>query len=222
MPNSDIYIIGGEENSSSLDTSEKLTKTGFELIQMNMKISRHCAMPIEDTTIIIIGGIINERPFSNKTFLFDTLTNTFTTGPDLMKGRQLHSCARIDGDKLIIAGGKDLRGGLDSVEILDCKKGHWNEGPILPQAIFSASMVEHPDGGVVLIGGQSGPTILNTLYYLPRLDADWVMMSQQLKTPRRFHSSLMIPNSITNCHKGIFSIVALSKTLHPKLALFTF
>ncbi len=42
-----------------------------------------------------------------------------TTGPALHNGRQLHSCAMIDSKHVLVAGGRDFFGGLDSVEILD-------------------------------------------------------------------------------------------------------
>jgi hypothetical protein len=71
-----------------------------------------------------------------------------------------------------------------------------------------ASLVENPSGGVILVGGQSGTTVLDTLYRLPDLDSGtgWQLMKQQLKTARRFHSSTLIPNSMAVCgSKGFFN-----------------
>ena len=209
MPNGQIYVIGGEENSTEHhDTAEMLTKNGSKLIRLNKKLSRHCVVPVNDTTLLIIGGINDKESFSRKSFLYNTSSNKFSTGPPLMKGRQLQSCSKLNTNIFVIAGGRDSWGGINTVEILDNINGQWYAGPTLPRKICCASMVEHPDGGVVLIGGQSHQTILNTLYYLPSVDTEWVIMKQKLKTPRRFHSALMVPDSITHCSPGIEFIFA--------------
>jgi hypothetical protein len=69
--------------------------------------------------------------------------------------------------------------------------------------------VENPTGGVVLVGGQSGTVILDTLYRLSSLGPEsgtgsgsgskWEKMEQRLKMPRRFHTALMVPTSMTDC-----------------------
>ena len=86
--------------------------------------------------------------------------------------------------------------------MFDVLAQRWNKGSDLPKPICSASMVTHPDGGVVLVGGQSGHIILDTLYYLGSVDAVWKRMSQHLLSPRRFHATLMVSSSLTNCSTG--------------------
>ena len=101
MSNDDQYIIGGENSHSSLplSTAEKLTRNGFEVIDMKVKLSRHCAIPYNDTTIFLIGGIVNEEQFSDKTYFFNPTSKEIEEGPSLMKGRQLHSCGKLGRDK---------------------------------------------------------------------------------------------------------------------------
>ena len=203
MPNSEIFIIGGEQNSSGpLSTAEKLKQTGFELLQLDKSFSRHCTIPVDAARILIIGGINDNESSSAKTFVYNILSNIFMDSPSLMRGRHFHSCSRINEIHFIVAGGQDSWGGLNSVEILDSVDGKWYKGPSLPRTISYASMVIHPSGGVILVGGQSGHTLLDTLYYLPRVDTEWVAMAQQLRTPRRFHIALMVPKSIANCSTG--------------------
>ncbi len=204
MPDSDeIFFLGGENNSSgSLSTAEILNQNGFELIQMEKKFSRHCATPVDSTRILIIGGINEDEYYSPKTFIYNTSLNAFMDGPTLMRGRHFHSCSRMNERHFLVAGGQDLWGGLSSVEILDNANGEWYEGPRLPRKISYASMVIHPSGGVVIVGGQSGQTLLQNLYYLAQVNTEWVVMTQQLKTPRRFHIAVMVQNSITFCSTG--------------------
>ncbi len=71
--------------------------------------------------------------------------------------------------------------------------------------------MENPTGGVVLVGGQSGTVILDTLYRLSSLGPEsgtgsgsgskWEKMEQRLKMPRRFHTALMVPTSMTDCQR---------------------
>jgi hypothetical protein len=164
ISSNEAYILGGEENSSVLlDTAEKLNQAHLELIQMNMTFSRHCGIFVDDKTILIVGGVNEFESFSPKTFFYNLLINKFTSGLNLMKGRQLHSCSRINKKQFIVAGGQDSWGSLNSVEILDGINGEWHNGPSLPRKISSASMVEHPAGGVIVVGGQSGVNFTNIL-----------------------------------------------------------
>jgi len=109
----------------------------------------------------------------------------------------------MNGKHFIVAGGQDRKGGLNSVEILNSVNGKWSKGPSLPRVISYASMVIHPNGGVILVGGQSGHTLLDSLYHLPSINNGWITMTQQLKTPRRFHVAVMVPNTITYCSTGV-------------------
>jgi hypothetical protein len=58
------------------------------------------------------------------------------------------------------------------------------------------------DGGVVLIGGSSNGTYLNTLYYLPHAGdgAQWEKLPQQLATARDYHTATLVPDEVMkNC-----------------------
>ncbi len=58
-------------------------------------------------------------------------------------------------------------------------------------------------GGVVLIGGQSGNTILNTLYKLTSISETWTEIDSKLKIPRRNFASWTIPSHLlADCYIG--------------------
>ncbi len=80
----------------------------------------------------------------------------------------------------------------------------WYTGPTLQKPISYAAMVKHPDGGIVLIGGQSGNVLLNTIYYLQNAYSEWKETTQKLLTFRRFHTALLVPRSMSTCQEGIF------------------
>jgi len=75
----------------------------------------------------------------------------------------------------------------------------WIEGPSLPKPIYEAQLVQHPFGGVVLIGGYDGREQLNSLYKLSTLNDNWELLPQKLKTARREHTAFLIDDELTTC-----------------------
>ena len=98
---------------------------------------------------------------------------------------------------IIVAGGW---GGsyLSSVEILDEGSSKWQTGSELPIGIMWSQMVEHQNGGVVLIGGLGN---LDSLYQLPHggQDAVWTKMEQKMNTGRNSHTAFMVPDNNVDC-----------------------
>ena len=102
---------------------------------------------------------------------------------------------------IIVAGGYDGSSIKSSVEILNEGSNEWQTGPELPLSIVWSQMVEDPNGGVVLIGGESKAASLDTLYQLPHggQDAVWTKMEQKLKTGRFYHTAFLIPDNPVDC-----------------------
>ncbi len=91
---------------------------------------------------------------------------------------------------------------LSTVEILDDQSNEWREGPEVPLAIDAAKMVEDKDGGVVLVGGSALSGALDTLFQLRHgmEGAEWVEMTQKLKSARNRHVAFLVPDHIAECH----------------------
>jgi hypothetical protein len=61
----------------------------------------------------------------------------------------------------------------------------------------------NPTGGVVLIGGQSGNSILDKLYELTSISGTWTEIDSKLKIPRRNFAVWTIPSHLlSNCSLG--------------------
>ncbi len=88
--------------------------------------------------------------FSDETMSFDTLTSKSSTiGAKLNKGRQLHCCAILNGNQVIVVGGRDSWGNLKSVETFDIRTSEkWIERKNLelPFGISYAQLVANPSG----------------------------------------------------------------------------
>jgi hypothetical protein len=193
-------------------TIEVLTEKGWkELPQTSpvVNIYDHCAVLINSTTVMVIGGIQNLQ-FSNKTYFFNTENEIWTEGPQLKNIRKSHSCGTIRKSSqsqefsVIVAGGDGYEI-FASVEILDPGSNEWRKGPELPFGIEEAQMVEDQNGGVVLVGGRTGNYLnrkyLDTLYQLPHggADTEWLEMEQKLETGRAYHVAFLVPDSLVDC-----------------------
>ena len=170
------------------------------------KIGGHCMVMLNSTTIMIIGGKQDDVLYSNKTHFLDMQTKNWVKGPELKFGRRAHSCARIPSKNqsseysIIVVGGSNGQD-LSSVEIWDEGLKGWRQGPELPYPICCSAIVEHPLGGVALIGGRANSsTLLNTIYYLPHagVDAKWELMPQKLQMARYYHTAFLVPDEIAD------------------------
>jgi len=76
----------------------------------------------------------------------------------------------------------------NSVEILDIGSSSWRPGPRLPQPVHGAPIVQHPNGGVIMI-------ISYSFYYLANAGptAQWQLLPQKLAAPRDLVLGLLCP-----------------------------
>ena len=106
----------------------------------------------------------------------------------------------------IVAGGTGTTNeALSLVEFIDLDSDFWRQGPDLPQKITSSAMVQHPNGGVILVGGSDGNHALNTLFHLPHAGegVKWIELPIKLKNPRFGHVAMTLPAAYVSCNKTI-------------------
>ena len=127
-------------------------------------------------------------------------TDILTPGPELNVGRFYSACNMIKdsitgGYSVITSGGYNQNSMLNSTEILDLNTGAWRMGPSLPLPVFAATMLEHPDGGVVLVGA------MKTIFHLPSATGTWTALPQTLKNPVAYSVAFLLAedSTIANC-----------------------
>ncbi len=157
-------IIGGEKDSKNLiDAVTRLDNKKWTIVgRLQEPVSRHCSVQINRDTIYIIGGYNKKATFSQETVSLGTLAWTSAiVGARLKRGRQLHGCAILNSNQIVVAGGRDARGALKSVETLEIRSSNgWIERKNLelPYGISYAQLVTNPEGMFhedLLIDGQS-------------------------------------------------------------------
>jgi hypothetical protein len=153
LNNSTNVLIGGEVDKGIQTKSVMFLKNEkwIQVDELHQSVSRHCTVQAKDNTFYIIGGHIESSSFSDETISFDAKNKRSTTiATKLNRGRQLHCCARLNENHIIVVGGRDARGGLKSVEIIDTRKSNkWIERKNLqlPSGISYAQLVStNPSG----------------------------------------------------------------------------
>ena len=129
-------IIGGYgENGNPLKTTELISSSGSkEWNDFPTTVAGHCSFPFNATHAMVTGGY-QDGSVSANTWLVDLTTTTFTPGPAMKTGREMHGCAILqNGSKSfgIVSGGFNYYGGgeLDSTEMIDLdqESPEWIEG----------------------------------------------------------------------------------------------
>jgi hypothetical protein len=87
-------------------------------------------------------------------------------------------------EQVVVVGGSDASGPLDSVEIFDPVSGAWSDLPPLVTARSDCGFAQHTDGRLVVGGGHDGVEALYTTEVLmPEpgggFSAEWVEVSRR-------------------------------------------
>ncbi len=82
--------------------------------------------------------------------------------------------------------------------------GVWTLGPDLPVPLLFSQMLEHPGGGVILMGGALlSPDFTlqghDGIYHLPYPPYNWLTWPQKLKSGRFFFSAVQAPYVNATC-----------------------
>ena len=126
--NNKLVIFGGYYNGHLQSTEEFNEETGTATAGPNMPLAvrEHCAVKLNSTTALIIGGSGYEiagtqRGYLRSTYFYDANMKSFTPGPLLNDGREKHACSILNTGTesyVVITGGSN-RAHLDSTEFMD-------------------------------------------------------------------------------------------------------
>ena len=172
-------------------------------ISLQLPIREHCMVFINSSTVMVLGGFSGH--VLNSTYTLNTEFPPWVEGPQMQDSRAFHSCGLVPNSALsthlsiIVAGGTS--GNMASVEILDQGSNQWRRGPDLPIGSTYNTMVAHPLGGIIVLGGKSldlGP--LDKLFYLPHAgpNAQWQELPQKLSVARALIVAVLVPDEVAS------------------------
>lgn len=169
---SKIYVVGGspgtldtvevyDVDSDSWISSKELDEedpSGTATIAPLPLAVNHAAAAAYDGRLYVVGGYLEGRAPSEKLFIYDPSTDTWTQGADMPTPRAALTANFIDG-KLYVAGGTNNdSNALSTLEQYDPSTNTWKELPSMPTARqhLSSAVV---DGKLYVAGGRiSGPS----------------------------------------------------------------
>lgn len=169
MNNNEVWIAGGFNGNEYLSSIEifkdgKWTKSSVELPG---KVYQHCIVKIDENRVLLTGGRFEFelKGILKSVFLFEN--NRWEKKQNMKEARIEHSCAVLEGKKVIVSGGFNGDNYLSSSEIYDPATNTWTEGPELPSATVGAKMI-NVGGDVYHVGGSE---TRKDIFRLEKLDS---------------------------------------------------
>ena len=124
--NNKLVIFGGYDISTIFQSTEEIdVETGTATAGPNMPLAiwGHCAVKLNTTTVLIIGGRPDESGYLRSSYFYNAVLKTFEPGPLLNDKRAYHACSILNtGTEIfvVVAGGwNGAAGRLDSTEYMD-------------------------------------------------------------------------------------------------------
>ncbi len=210
-----LWVTGGLDSDYHMSKPTNIiAKTEFVAYgsshpgpNLPMSLKSHCIVKINASSAIIIGGNADDKR-QGGTWIVNSAAQSWTKGPDLITGRELHSCGLItdlrDGSKMVIAaGGWNHLDRTQSTEIWHLDSKNFIDGPLMPTATSSASGVMSPDGKTFfVIGGVNRTNIYTTNIHSLQCfnkNCQWKTMKQKLRVGRYGAVAMLIPKSQAKC-----------------------
>lgn len=202
-----FVLAGGWSDTGQLNTVDAFDgKSWQSLSNLPLPVSRHCMVTINATTLLSIGGLTGDSR-SSKTYFFNSESNQWSLGPDLITPRDDLSCSTVNWknpsngqvEKVVVVAGGFNGAVLSSVELLiinNIERG-WQDGPELPHKVSESVLVEYKNS-VVLVGG-FGDDDGKHLYQLKSRVGPWIQMETILPVSKSDHLAILIPDELTDC-----------------------
>ena len=123
-----LWITGGAFHQTSTELVDPTLPFALPGPELPLPFDGHCMTKINDSTIVLTGGIGNEGAM----LMVDTTKDfEMTFGPKMKTHRWLHGCAIIEVQNeihVIVAGGYDENGVTRSTELWNSKTSEWIQG----------------------------------------------------------------------------------------------
>jgi hypothetical protein len=163
LPDGRVLVLGGypAERSGPLASAEVYDPRRGEFVPAGIMSSGrggHTATRLADGRVLIAGGIDGRSALSTAE-LFDPVTNTFRPAAALPAPRATHGAALLRDGRVLVAGGQSGvghgNGLVDTAVLYDPASDTWTTAGPLPVAKYKLAIASLPDGGAMVVGGQT-------------------------------------------------------------------
>lgn len=208
LPDTGALLVAGNDPLGTSFTAELFDPLtgGFSPLSNTLKNLRsgHTATQLQDSRVLIVGGAdgSNIAQRGSEAFdprrvdLFDPKTGTFTfLAQGLNIERIDHTATLLPDGRVLILGGRNSTGTLQSAEIFDPVTASFTPlagQMIAPRSGHTATLL--PDGRVLIAGGKNiGGLIAPTEIFDPATQS-FTALGQNLIRPRANHTATLLPS----------------------------
>lgn len=147
--------------------------------------------------VLIAGGIKigkNDKvEFLKETEIFDPQKNTISPGPDMKTARKQHQGTTLKDGNILITGGINETGVLDSAELYISKENKFIPLPHMLYKRYEHSAILLQDGNVLITGGYDGSSYLDSAEIFDAKENKF-FETDKMHFARAFHKSALLPN----------------------------
>jgi WD40 repeat protein len=133
---------------------------------MAVKRSCHTVTLLQNSKVLVAGGMIREGNFSANAELYDPATGKFAPTGSLNRGRACHTASLLDDGRVLIIAG-DWGHNLDSAEIYDPTTGKFTYTGSLNHKRSGSPAILLKDGRVLVVGGYDRGLLKSVELYDP-------------------------------------------------------
>lgn len=186
MPGYRAIIVGGGSKTIEIYNYKDDTITTSKDLPSDIK--GHQIINLNDSRILIAGGVDENNNFIEDTFLYNPITDELVKAGKINVPRKDFRLTLLHNGKVLASGGVDKNGTLVSrLEIFDPANGQWTEtlNLITPRANHTAELIGAE--GVLICGGNTGeksPSLKTCEIYTPEkictpntlsCDGNWIV-----------------------------------------------
>lgn len=200
LPDGRLLVTGGYDGGSELTSAElydPASNTWSESGVFSVGRGGHTASLLPDGRVFIVGGDGASFPTSalSSTEIFQPADDSWNTTGELAQDRVAHTATLLTDGKVLVAGGWNESGLVDTGEVYDPVVKTWTNAGAMERGRSGHSSTLLPDGRVLVAGG-SGEivgTVLDSSELFNSTSGTW-SVAANLGTARANHSASLLPN----------------------------
>ncbi len=202
-------LIGGRQQSAHELRQVAVKPAGIHFTARPLPDVRvlHTATLLPNGQVLVAGGSANgaDDSANNSAYLYSPATGQWTEIAGMKTARKGHFAALLQNGKVLVGGGKNANGLLDSAELFDPVTQSWTVTGSMTKSRFraTATLLSYAsnaagnarNGSVLAVGGESdSATILDTAEYYDPANGTWKQTATKMFQPRLAHTATLLNN----------------------------